>query len=123
MEDKKKLYIVSFGDSDKYRMLFTEQPSADGLHHSGMTPLAEIERKLNDYLTEKFSEGNYAYYTSPRVTEIEWEHRDQYEDYPMLDEEAVKVIEDVLALEVKVMLDNEELNQDAPYSNVSPTAE
>ena len=118
MENNTKLYIVSFGDSRKYRLSFVEKEAADGLHHSDLSPLASIEKELNDYLATLFPDGNFAYFTSPRVTEVEWEHRDRYKDYPLLDADAVEEIKGVLAKEVRDMEANRVLNSDAPYSDV-----
>lgn len=119
MENKKKLYIVSFGDSREYRLPFTEKDSFDGLHRSDSSPLFPVENELNAYLDELFPGENLAYYTSPKVTEVEWDHRSRYEDYPLLDAAAVSDIKQVLAKEVRDMRSNEALDSDAPFSDIA----
>ncbi len=119
MENKKKLYIVSFGDSRKYRLPFTEKDFSDGLHHADMNPLFPIENEIRAYLDELFPGENLAFYTSAKVTEVEWDHRDKYESYPLLDQEAVSAIKQELAKEVRDMMATQELNSDAPYSNIA----
>ena len=118
MEDNMKLYIVSFGDSRKYRFPFTEIPSPDGLHHSDSNPLSTVEEELNNYLYGLFPEANLAYYTSPKVTEVEWSHRERYADYPLLDSDAVEEIKKVLVKELRDMQSTDTLDSDAPYSNI-----
>lgn len=118
MENNMKLYIVSFGNSRKYRFPFSEIPSPDGLHHSDSNPISTIEKELNDSLWKMFPEANLAYFTSPKVTEVEWAHRDRYADYPILDSDAVEEIKKVLATEIRDMRSTDVLDSDAPYSNI-----
>ena len=122
MESKNKLYIVSFGDSRKYRFPFVELPSEDGLHHSDRTPLANMEKELNEYLKKEFPDDNFAYFTTPKVTEVDWDHRDKYESYPLLDGKAIEEIKKVLSEEVKDMRSTQEMNDDAPFSDVNAAA-
>ncbi|MDE5796453.1 MAG: hypothetical protein K2H75_05035 [Muribaculaceae bacterium] len=105
---KKKLYIVSFGDSEKYRLVLKEDDSET---------LENVEKKLDSYLRDKFPGDSFAYFTSPKVTEVAWEHRDRYETYPELDDKAIEAIKAVLAKEVKDRDDMQQLNSDAPYDN------
>ncbi len=107
-ENGMKLYIVSFGDSEKYRLTVREG-EAD--------PLQAVEKELDTYLRDKFPGDSFAYFTSPKVTEVAWEHRDRYESYPKLNEKAVEAIKVVLAKEVKDRNDMQQLNSDAPYDN------
>lgn len=107
METPKKLYIVAFGDSRQYRLEHAEdEPSV----------LAAVERQLNDYLRERFPGDTFAYFTTPKVTEIDWEHRDRYADYPELDDKAVAEIKDVLVKEVEDRASLQQLDSDAPYA-------
>lgn len=107
-ESKKKLYIVSFGDSEKYRLVLKEDDSET---------LQNVEKKLDSYLRNRFPGDSFAYFTSPKVTEVAWEHRGQYESYPELDDKAIAAIEAVLAKEVKNRDDMKQFNSDAPYDN------
>ena len=115
MESKNKLYIVSFGDSRKYRLPFVELPS-------DRTPLANMEKELNEYRKKEFPDDNFAYFTTPKVTEVDWDHRDKYESYPLLDGKAIEEIKKVLSEEVKDMRSTQEMNDDAPFSDVNAAA-
>ena len=103
-----KLYIVSFGDSEKYRLAVKEGDS---------DPLQGLEKELDSYLRERFPGDSFAYFTSPKVTEVTWEHRDRYENYPELNDKAIENIKAVLVKEVKDRNDMQQLNSDAPYDN------
>lgn len=112
-----KLYIVSFGDSDKYRYEYKEEASADPLKR--VDPLAGVEKELHDYLAGLFPGRTFAYLVTPRITEVSWDHRAEYADYPVLDAKAIEQIKDVLAREVRERADLRELNDDAPFSQVA----
>lgn len=122
MENKKRLYIVSFGDSRKYRLPFEENSYDDNLHHSDRSPLNKVERELNAYLKAKFPDKMFSYFTTPKVEEVAWDERDKYESYPLLDETAMTDIKGVLVREVQDMQSTRELNSDAPFSDVSSNA-
>ncbi|MDE5552898.1 MAG: hypothetical protein K2I91_06825 [Muribaculaceae bacterium] len=111
---EKRLYIVSFGHSDSYEIQDTEAAVKERL--------SAIEKELNSYLGGLFPEETFAYYTTPRVTEVESAHAAKYKGYPRLDAEAVESIKKVLATEVRNMNDQKELNSDAPFANVNPGA-
>lgn len=116
MENKKNIYIVSFGDSEQYRL-----PAAD-LTSSGNANeemLVKLEKELNSYLRQRFPEDVFAYYTTPKVTEISAEHAPQYASYPVLDKAAVDEIKRVLEREVKVMRAEKQLDDNAPWSNIN----
>ncbi len=115
MEKKNRLFIVSFGDSRQYKMEYADANDPNALVHSA--PFAKIEEELNDYLKSEFPDETFAYYTSPKVTEIDWSHRDQYASYPELNREAIDSIKKLLAKEVRDMNDTRVLNDNAPYAN------
>ena len=115
MEKTKRLFIVSFGDSRKYRMEYDDALDPHALVHSA--PFTEIENELNEYLKKEFPDETFAYYTSPKVTEVEWDHRDQYASYPVLDASAIDSIQKLLAKEVRDMNANKVLNDNAPYAD------
>lgn len=115
MENNSKIYIVSFGDSEKYRLPVLEDNSEDHPHD---TPLVRLENELNSYLKERFPEDTFAYFTTPKVTEISALHADQYASYPMLDDAAVEEIKKVLVREIEVMQSEKQLDSDAPWSNI-----
>ncbi len=118
---EKKLYIVSFGNSRKYRMDYTIPTDADPLRKPN--PFADIERQLTAYLRREAPEASdLAYFTSPKATEVRPEHAQQYSSYPPLDARAIQEIEKLLLKEVRMRLDNRLENSDAPYSDVNPSA-
>lgn len=117
MEAKKRLYIVSFGDSDKYRVEFEDVANIDPFHHTN--PLREVEAEIESYLSHLFPGQSLAYYDTPKVTEINWEDREKYSSYPVLDENAVRKIETVLKTEVENRGYQNMLDSDAPYSDVN----
>ncbi|MBD5371358.1 MAG: hypothetical protein HDR80_09490 [Bacteroides sp.] len=104
-----RLYIVRFGNSDQY------------LLHD-ISDLASVETELNTYLREKFPDETFAYFTTPKVTEISPEHESQFVSYPALDANAVEAIKAVLVKEVEVMEANKEIDSNAPFANVNPAA-
>lgn len=112
---QKKLYVVSFGHSDRY-LLPTD--NAEEAHRI----LVDLEKKLNQYLKEKYPDETFAYYTYPRVTEVEPSHRDRYDKYLPLDDSAFRIIESVLDREIADMESLQKLNSDAPYDNANPAA-
>lgn len=63
MEAMKRLYIVSFGDSRKYRVEFEDVANVDPFHHTN--PLASVEADISEYL-EGFSPENLLLISIPR---------------------------------------------------------
>ncbi len=110
----KKLYIVSFGDSAKFRVSSDE--TKENFEKSKI--IVDLENALNDYLKEKFPETNYTYYTVPSISEVDPADEGQYASYPELDSSALESIKKALAVEVEDMESNRRLNSDAPYSNI-----
>lgn len=110
--DAKKLYLVAFSDSKQY-ILYADKAEE-------LNVLATIERELNVYLKSLFPDETFAYYTTPRVTEISDAHAGRYVDYPRLDENALEQIKCELKREVKIREDLETINSDAPQSNIAP---
>lgn len=110
----KKLYLVSFGHSDTYAL--------SASHEEATVCLDRIEAELNAALKSRFPEDTFAYYTTPRVTEVDADHSSEYAGYPALDEKAVEAIKKVLETEVQNMNDQNQLDSDAPFANVNPAA-
>lgn len=115
MENNKHIYIVSFGDSKEYKLEYEGAES----NAENEASLIKLENYLNAFLKEKFPNGSFAYYTTPKITEIAPEHMSQFESYPPLDDEAVEEIKKVLVREVKVMNSDKELNSNALWSDVN----
>lgn len=117
METRKRLYIVSFGNSDRYRYEYDVPAGTDMLRKP--SPFAAIEKRLNDYLSARFPQARLAYFTTPKATEVYWDHRDRYKSYPPLDEKAIKAVEKTLAHQIQDFLTVRSLNSDAPYGKVN----
>lgn len=115
MESKKRLYIVSFGDSRKYRVEVDDH-STTYVHENHFL---KLEKELNDYLAEKFPDSTFAYYTTPRVTEVDVCHAAKYDGYPELDGKAVEEIKKVLVEEIRNMESQRGLDNNAPFADVS----
>lgn len=117
MEAMKRLYIVSFGDSRKYRVEFEDVANVDPFHHTN--PLASVEADISEYLEGFFPGESLAYFDTPKVTEVYWKDRAEYESYPVLDAAAVKDIEAELRKEVENREDQQRLDCNAPYAEIN----
>lgn len=113
-EDNVRLYIISFGDSRKYRLFYDPQT---GNAKSALLPFVEYENELNDYLSKQFPGETFAYYTTPRITEVEADHADRYASYPEFDSRAMDEVKKELVKEIKVMNDNRERNSNDPWGS------
>ncbi len=120
MENKERLLLVSFGDSRQYRFQYKEDADETELSHRNH--LEAIERQLDEYLTKEFPGKTFAYYITPKVTEVMMKDAAEYAEYPVLDDAAIKEIEQVLKTEIINRGDQRELDLDAPYSDVNPDA-
>ncbi len=116
MEIKKRIYIVSFGDSNRYRVEFDDVANVDAYHHTN--PLKGVETEITEYLSKIFPGEPLAYYETPKIEEVYWSDREKYADIPVLDEAAVKQIESQLKTEVENRNDQNMLDSNAPYANV-----
>lgn len=117
---RKKLYIVSFGDSAKYRFEYEMPANADALFKP--SPFEGVEHLLDEYLTKEFPGHHFPFLTSAKATEVDPSHADRYADYPLLDGEALKAIEKELGKEAREFEATSELNDNAPYADVNPDA-
>ena len=102
-----KLYLISVGDSREFRLRAED----------GHEIQVKLENELNDYLKKRFPEGNYAYFTSPRLVEIPVEEEVKYDAYPEFNAEAVSEIEHVLSTEIEAMEADRQLNNNAPTAD------
>lgn len=107
MENKSALYLVSFGDSAKYRM-----ESEDGR----FTLLNDIREKIERFLRNHFRSITVPkFYREPRVQEVSIENADRFASYPLLTADSVEDIEKVLLTEVSNMESVQEEILNAPY--------
>lgn len=122
MDTKKRLYIVSFGDSDKYRYEYTEPEGADALLHRP-DPFQPLEKRLGEYLAKRFPGKSFADLISARATEVLPGHAGRYAGYPLLDEKAISRIEEILSNEAANREDQKELDSNAPWADINPNAQ
>lgn len=108
--DNKKIYIVSFGDSDEYSVAFNG--SRDELMRS--KEFRHITDQLADCLKSDFPAGNYRGLISPKVREANATDK----DYPELTSESLRHIKHRLKREGEVLMDNKKLDRNAPYADV-----
>lgn len=113
--ESKGIYVVSFSDSKKY--ILKESPEKERIR------LEEIENILNKFLTGEFPEETFAYYTTPKVEEInESIAATEFAGYPVLDDNAVEEIKRELEQEIKDRDADRVLDSNAPYSDVDAEA-
>lgn len=101
-------YIVSFGDSTRYRVDF------DGNRDEflGSDKLKDIKKRVEDFLKEKFPTGGYDKVVALSVAD------DDGREVPDLDEKDFSALLDSVARQVEVLREGEELNNNAPFSNI-----
>lgn len=111
---QRRMYVVSFGHSDKYLITGTRHEVEHRLH--------AVEKEFNDALKAKYPDEPFAYFTTPRLTEVDPSHEQKYAGYRQFDDQAVAEIRKILGREIKDMEDTREINSDAPFSDVNPAA-
>lgn len=109
--DNKKIYIVSFGDSDEYSVAFNG--SREEL--LGSEKFRHIVEDLKDCIRADFPAGNYEGLISPKVREANPTDK----DYPELTSEAVRHIKYRIKREGEVLMDNRKLDRNAPYAETN----
>lgn len=109
--DKRRMFIVSFGNGREYKV--TYEPATDG--PAVLSPFVSLEKELNDYLARRFPGETFAYYTTPRVTEVDVRHEASYADYPTFDRAAVEDVKRELTREIEVMNSDREQNDNDPW--------
>lgn len=102
MEDN-KIYIVSLGDTRKYRATGAE--------------LKKYSDELKEYLSSEFAGEAIQYYDTANVSESE-----DPMQYPELTHVEFEKIKSDLKRQIEVRDDDKELNSDAPFSDVNPDA-
>lgn len=114
MENMEKTFIISFGNSSKYKMRY--DGSAEELADSHR--MKDIKSRLVDYIKDKVAFGSYAErYATPEIKEIYPDEEKKYEGYPTLDEDAISDIKRHLLREVENMKSQKELSKNAPFGD------
>lgn len=107
--ENKKYYIVSFGDSNKYKVAF--DGTKDELKNSEM--YKNLKETVEAYLKGKFPGGGYTHIVEPVIEEDKGDT-----DYPDLNSTAIDDLLKSLALQVTVEKDTDELNLNAPFDKI-----
>lgn len=114
MENKEKVYIVSFGDSSKFKVKF--DGTTDELENSPC--LTGIKKRLVEFLKDKVAEGSHAErFATPQIKEVSPDDKKEYEGYPEFNESAIPEIEKTLLCEVENMRSLKELSKNAPFAD------
>lgn len=106
----KKLYLVSFGSSDTFRVYAdSEKEAADNA--------AAI---VKAYLTKEFpSAGNLKFIEHPDIHAVDESDAAKYASYPELDPENIKALEKHLKNEVEAKEAVSQLNSNAKFSGTN----
>ena len=110
------MYIISFGDSKKYKILVDNNENENAL-----APIVETENELNRFLAREFPNDTFAYYTTPRITEISPEQEAKYASYPAFDDKAVADVKKELVREIEVMNADHRLDSNDPWGTPADT--
>lgn len=114
MENKERLYIISFGNSVKYRMMY--DGTKEELEKS--PKMSALKNELADYIIKKVPMGSHACrFAQPEIHEVYREDEHKYDDYQDFNAVAVDDIKKVLLREVENMLDQKELDNNAQFGS------
>lgn len=105
MENKK--FVVSFGDSTRYIVNF--DGDRDAFIQS--EKLADIKRRVDDFLKKEFPTGGYEAVIEMNVAD------DDGRTYPVLDETGFGELLKSVKRQVEVAREDTELNNNAPFDN------
>lgn len=112
----KTLYLVSFGDSRKYKISFDGSANELALSPS----MTSIKKQLEKYIKEKDPfDSHPLYYASPLIEEIPPYKESAFDSYPELNKEAIDSIQKELVNEVDDQQDLECLNRNAPFDDLN----
>ena len=106
--DYNRSYLVSFGDSTRYRVYF--EGTKEEFETSAR--FKEIKSKVEEFLKETFPTGGYKVVVAVTVA------NDDHRDYPVLDDAAFPGLLDSVKRQVNVLFEGKELNNNAPFSEV-----
>lgn len=101
---KTQSYIISFGNSTKYRIT----PSPD--------ELKDIKAEIKEYLVNKFPQLKaLGFYEKMTVTPVDETNEKEYAGYKEFNENSIDEIKNVLSSEVRDARAVSELNSNAPW--------
>lgn len=114
MENKDKLYIVSYGNSAKFKVMF---PGSE--EELGKDPkITDLSKRLKDYLENEVKIGSEAArYATPKIVSPEPDDKEDYSEYPDLLHSSFDEIKKVLLREVETMQSVKEMSKNAPFGD------
>ena len=104
-----KKYAVSFGDSDKYIVSFDGSKQ----EFEKSDKLRVIKDRVAEYLKEKFPVGGYS-----ETVELNVEEASGDKGFQNLDEAGLESLLHSVGRQVEVLLEGEELTNNAPYDKI-----
>ena len=113
MNTQQRTYIISFRNTDSYRITF--DGSKEDLEKSPR--ILQLHKELEDYIREHVADCNYIpQLTTPHIKEAD--DAGKYAGYPLLDTAAIDHIKNTLTLEARNMLDQKNLDRNAPFDDI-----
>lgn len=104
----KQTVVISFGDSVRYRVPAIESSEKD---------LDLVKKEVETYLKATFpADGSFPYYSAMTVERVP---ADEAAGYPEFNADAMKSIEKTLRTEVRDARSLDELNLNAPFSDIN----
>lgn len=117
MENKENLFIISFGNSTQYRMMYGG--SKEDLEKSPR--MSALKNELVDFIKDKVPMGSHAErYATPEIHEVESCDAGKYAQYEDFNSVAVGDIKKALLTDVVNMLDQKQMDSNAPYGSTAP---
>lgn len=114
MNTKQKTYLVSFRNSDKYLVRF--DGTKEELEQSPQ--FKAIEQEIATYMHRHFATNHEIdKLTVPDIEEVE--DPSKYEGYQTLDPAAVDSLKQSLTLEAKNILDQKQMDRNAPFDSIN----
>ena len=106
--ESKRSYIVSFGDSTRYRVAYDGSKE----EFEASEKLRDIKNKVFDFLKEKFPTGGYEDAVKISVAD------DDGRSFPDLDNAGCDELLKSVARQVEVLREGKELNNNAPFDRI-----
>lgn len=103
---ERKSFIISFGDSDKYRVAYPGTLA----EFEKSEKFRDIKETVADYLQKKFPSGEYG-----STVEVTVSEDDGNVGYPDLDKFSMDELLKSVDRQVEVLQQNNEMNLNAPY--------
>ena len=103
---EKQVYIISFGNSTKYRFTPSEQEQS----------LVEVSHDIKSYLAKKFPQlSSMSFFDRMTVTPVDATNKDEYKDYKEFNDDSLSEIKKVLTVEIDGLESLSQLNSNAPW--------